>query len=85
MNVGIREFKAKLSEYVAGVAAGGRVVVTDRGKPVAELIPISGDSQLERGVEAGWVKPPGRAKLGDPLLFASTRSVAEVLEEDRGA
>ena len=84
MDVGIRELKAKLSEYVASVAQGGRVTVTDRGRPVAELVPISSQSELERGVEAGWVDPPRRNKLGEPTLFESDRSVADVVDDDRG-
>ncbi|MFT7599602.1 MAG: prevent-host-death family protein [Acidimicrobiales bacterium] len=84
LNVGIRELKAKLSEYVASVSEGARVTVTDRGRPVAELVPISGPSQLARGIEAGWVDPPRRTTLGEPLLFESRRSIAAVLDDDRG-
>lgn len=84
MNVGIRELKSKLSEYVAGVSKGQRVTVTDRGRPVAELVPLSGVSQIDRGIDAGWVDAPRRTALGDPLLFESRRSIAEVLDEDRG-
>lgn len=85
LSVGIRELKAKLSEYVASVSEGGRVTVTDRGRPVAELVPISGPSQLDRGIETGWVDPPRRTSLREPLLFESRRSIADVLDDDRGA
>ncbi len=84
MNVGIRELKAKLSEYIANVSEGNRVVVTDRGRPVAELVAIQGDSAIDRGIEAGWIDPPQRTELGEPPLFSSKRSVADVLDEDRG-
>lgn len=36
-SVGIRELKNHLSEYLKRVAQGEIIVVTDRGKPVAEL------------------------------------------------
>jgi prevent-host-death family protein len=39
--VGIKELKTKLSEYVDRVREGEAFVVTDRGEPVAELIPLS--------------------------------------------
>jgi prevent-host-death family protein len=39
MQVGIAELKAKLSEYLARVAEGEEIVVADRGRPVARLIP----------------------------------------------
>ncbi|MCZ6615317.1 MAG: type II toxin-antitoxin system prevent-host-death family antitoxin [Chloroflexi bacterium] len=38
--VGVRELKARLSEYLALVKAGEEVVVTERGKPVARLAPL---------------------------------------------
>lgn len=37
--VGIRELKNKLSAYVRQVEAGDVVLVTDRGRVVAELVP----------------------------------------------
>ena len=37
--VGIRELKNKLSAYVRKVEAGDVVIVTDRGRVVAELVP----------------------------------------------
>ncbi|HXR96922.1 MAG TPA: type II toxin-antitoxin system prevent-host-death family antitoxin [Terriglobales bacterium] len=36
--VGIAEFKAHLSRYIRQARAGGGVVVTDRGTPVARLV-----------------------------------------------
>ncbi len=35
----ITELKAKLSRYIAQVRAGEEVLVTDRGVPVARLVP----------------------------------------------
>jgi len=37
--VGIAELKARLSEYLARVQAGEEIVVTDRSRPVARLVP----------------------------------------------
>ena len=37
--IGIRELKAKLSECVREVKTGGTIVVTERGRPVARIIP----------------------------------------------
>jgi prevent-host-death family protein len=36
----ISKLKASLSEYLARVKAGEEVVVTERGKPVAKIIPL---------------------------------------------
>ncbi len=36
----ISKLKASLSEYLLKVKAGEEVIVTDRGKPIAKIIPI---------------------------------------------
>ncbi|MBI3937300.1 MAG: type II toxin-antitoxin system prevent-host-death family antitoxin [Betaproteobacteria bacterium] len=38
-HVGIYDAKAKLSQLIEQVKAGGEVVITKRGKPVARLVP----------------------------------------------
>jgi prevent-host-death family protein len=38
---GVSKLKAYLSEYLNQVKAGNEVLITDRGKPVARLVPIS--------------------------------------------
>lgn len=85
MNVGIRELKARLSEYVAKAAAGERIIVTDRGKPVAQLSTLDDPSALERGIEEGWITPARRSGGLAPITpWPSDLSTAEVLDEDRG-
>lgn len=39
----VSKLKASLSEYLARVKAGEEVVVTERGKPIAKLVPIRDD------------------------------------------
>jgi prevent-host-death family protein len=41
----VSELKARLSEFLVHVRAGSEVLITDRGKPVARLVPISGASR----------------------------------------
>jgi len=36
----VSEVKARLSEYLSQVKAGTEVLITDRGKPVARLVPV---------------------------------------------
>lgn len=84
MNVGIRELESNLTQYVALAAKGERVTVIDDGRPVAELVPFSGGSHIERGIDAGWVHAPRRTALGEALLFERRWSIAGVLDEDRG-
>lgn len=84
MTVGIRELKAKLSEYVSRAASGEQIVVTDRGRPVARLVGLEGTSMIERGIEEGWVTPASRTHLKPAQRFSAPRSIADVLDEDRG-
>lgn len=61
--VGLKTLKNKLSEYVRLAAAGETVVVTDRGRTVAEIGPPRRDayaSFVERGVRGGWLTPAKR-------------------------
>ena len=84
MQVGIRELKAKLSEYIAAAADGSEITVTDRGKPVARLIGLEGASGIERGIEQGWIEPPRRRSLAPVERHKSGTSTASALDEDRG-
>ncbi|MFL5262318.1 MAG: type II toxin-antitoxin system Phd/YefM family antitoxin [Anaeromyxobacteraceae bacterium] len=62
---GVRELKARLSEYLRDVQRGEVVLVTDRGHVVAEMRPpgagdrdaTPGDLRWRRLVERGSVRP----------------------------
>ena len=84
MNVGIRELKARLSEYVRKAAGGEQILVTDRGRPVARLEGIGGHSMVNRGIAEGWITPPTRSGLTPAVHYKSSRSTMEVIDEDRG-
>ena len=89
--VSIGRLKARLSEYVRRARAGEAVVITDRGRPVARLAPLSGAAELEGRVaelhRAGLIRPPERRLDLDALLKAQLprdpagRGVEAVLEE----
>lgn len=68
-SIGIRELRQRASEYLRLVASGERVEVTDRGRPIAMLVPISDRDPLER-LEANGRMSRGEGDLldlGDPL------------------
>jgi prevent-host-death family protein len=61
--VGLKVLKNKLSEYVRLAAAGETVVVTERGRAVAEIVPpryYGHESIIERGAREGWLTPAKR-------------------------
>lgn len=53
--VGVRELRQRASELLRQVEGGETVEVTDRGRPVALLTPITGDGPLARLRRTGEV------------------------------
>ncbi len=84
MEVGVRDLKARLSEFLGRAVAGEQVVVTDRGAPIARIVAYSAGSAMERGIEEGWIEAPRRNGLAPSQRHRSVRSVLDVLDEDRG-
>lgn len=83
--VGVRELRQNLSVYLRRIDRGERFEVTDRGTPVALLIPLPASlSPLERLVAEGRAqRPKGNpldlpAPAGDP-----TTTVSEAILRDR--
>jgi prevent-host-death family protein len=85
MNVGIRELKEHLSEYLERAARGEVIQVTDRGQPKAILGPLPDVSLLEEGVAGGWIRAP---QIDQPARrvprHAARASTASALADDRG-
>lgn len=84
MDVGIRELKAHLSEYVRKAVGGELILVTDRGRPVAKLEGLGGASMVEQGIAEGWITPPARSGLTPAVYHKASLSTMEVIDEDRG-
>ncbi|MEP6591765.1 MAG: type II toxin-antitoxin system prevent-host-death family antitoxin [Gemmatimonadota bacterium] len=61
----ITELKARLSAYLDIVRQGDEVLVTDRGRVIARLSPVTGDlqeaSRRELLIRSGRVTPPAKA------------------------
>ena len=85
--IGIRELKENLSRYMKKVKAGERIIVTDRKKEVAIIIPLEKKDKEEkifqltqRGI-ACW---SGGKPTGMPSRIASRgKSVSDAVIEDR--
>ena len=57
--IGIRALKQNASAVVAAAVAGELVIITHRGRPVAQLVPAP-TSRMAALIEAGWARPPTR-------------------------
>lgn len=84
MDVGVRELKQRLSEYLDRAAKGESIRVTDRGRPKAILGPVPGRARIEQGIAEGWITPGTGAPLGVCVPAKARKSIREVLDEDRG-
>ena len=85
--VGLKVLKNKLSEYVRLAAGGETVLVTDRDRVVAELVPppegrspLPADAMLADAVRRGWI-PPAAVGPGDPPPRAPMMKFADLLRE----
>lgn len=56
-SIGVRELRQYASRYLARVKAGESLQITDRGRPVARLIPPAEDS-WEEMIARGEIIPP---------------------------
>jgi prevent-host-death family protein len=83
-DVGVRELKQRLSEYLARAERGEVIRVTDRGRPKAVLAPLPGRVRIEEGAAEGWLIPGSGAPLRPVSRVKADRSTLDVLGEDRG-
>ncbi|CAN2168658.1 Phd Antitoxin of toxin-antitoxin stability system [Candidatus Nanopelagicaceae bacterium] len=86
--VGVRELRQQASRVLDLVKKGEVIVVTEHGKPIAEIVPIK-KTKLERLIEQGAVTPA--KKPFDADLWNNTdgprypNGVEEFLKERREA
>ena len=87
--VGVRELRQNLSVYLRRVKDGETLEVTERGEPVARLVPPStGNSTLDRLIAEGKARA-ATGRLSDlpppkPLL-PGAKPLSKILQEMRDA
>ena len=85
MDVGVRELKQHLSDYLDRAAAGEVIRVTDRGHPKVLISPLAGSGRLQLGFDEGWIREPRTsAGLAPTARFRSSLRVVDVLADDHG-
>lgn len=62
------ELKARLSEFLTQVKAGNEVLITDRGKPVARLVPVINSDSKARKESLVLMERQGLIRLGSSRL-----------------
>jgi antitoxin (DNA-binding transcriptional repressor) of toxin-antitoxin stability system len=88
----LKILKNKLSEYVRLAAGGETVLITDRDRVVAEIVPprpgrspLLADAQLAEAVRQGWLAPPLFAGSDPPPRkpVMTLRELMQDLQHDR--
>lgn len=91
-SVGLKVLKNKLSEYVRLAERGETVLVTDRDRVVAEIVPPDksrsprlADALLADAMRLGWITPPALPSADVPPRkpVISYRQLKRELEQDR--
>jgi prevent-host-death family protein len=87
VNVGLRELKTHLSQYMRQVKSGDTILITEHGRPVGRIVPApkSLDDQIQAMLDGGLIEwngqhpPPVTHK---PRVHGK-KTVSEMLIEDR--
>lgn len=82
--VGIRDLRDHLSRLLARVRFGEELTATDRGPPIARLVPVDGPNTLDRLIAEGLVTPATVRDRRRPATRAAvTGEVSGLVAEQR--
>lgn len=86
MDVAISKLRAELASWIQRARDGEEIIVTERGAPVARLLPVDSAPLLEQLTQSGVLSKPQRADR--PTAGRTTRvhargPVAELVSEQR--
>ncbi|OBI52170.1 type II toxin-antitoxin system Phd/YefM family antitoxin [Mycobacterium sp. E796] len=83
--IGIRELRQNASVWIAKVKAGATIQITDRGEPVARLVPITrAERARDRLIAEGQLVPAAAPRV--PMSTADLiegPSLSSILDEQR--
>ena len=90
MSVGIREAKAHLSQLLKMVQKGSEILLTERGRPVGKIVPLSREAltlaaRVKELEEAGVVESASARSYRDlpPVIPVGEELAQRLLREDR--
>jgi len=68
-SIGVRELRQQASRYLREIERGDVIQITDRGRPVARLVPIPRSSRADALIESGQLSRSvgDLSELGAPL------------------
>ncbi len=86
MDVGVKELRGNLRHWLEAVQGGAEITVTERGRPIARIVPAAGNPTYERMVAEGLITPAKRRRQPDrayPRVDADVSLSDIVLEQRR--
>jgi prevent-host-death family protein len=89
MKVGLREANQRFSKIMRVVRNGEEVTLTERGKPIARIIPITkredADAAIQRLVASGLLRPATKPWRMPPFRPRRMRgpSIVQTIREER--
>lgn len=84
VSAGVKELKAKLSSYLDKVQKGQQVIITEHGREVAMITPISKERMAIRSlIEAGHAHWGGGKPKGLSGIKIKRKPLSETILEER--
>jgi len=83
VEVGVRELRNKLSQYLERVQAGEEVLVTDRGRAIARVLPLDAPRTLDQLIAQGLVAPAKQAKRTSRRPIEAAGTVSDLVADQR--
>ena len=87
IRVGIRELKNKLSEYMLKVKSGETILVTEHGKTIGQIIPVSPtyEERIQSMVAAGQADWNGKKlpAYQPKVINESDKMISDLIVKDR--
>ena len=81
---GIRELRNHLSRYLERVRQGEELIVTDRGTPIARVVPVDGPRAYDELVAAGVIEQSEASSRRRPdTRIVADGSVSDLVGDQR--
>ena len=81
--VGVRELRDHLSRYLEHVQSGEELVVTDRGRAIARVVPVGGERTIDKLIRLGLVTPAERRTRRRPTTIRTAGTVSDLVADQR--
>ena len=81
--VGVRELRDHLSRYLEHVQSGEELVITDRGRAIARVVPVGAERVIDRLVREGLIVPAEQRTRRRPKPIQAAGTVSDLIAEQR--